>query len=401
MARPGDAHSGTARLSLHQVDYFRLFSTAAMRAAHGSNLAVGPDMQTADMNGRDPYRRILDNINTAVLMFDRGLRIRYVNPAGEVLFEVSARHVTGQPFSDLLGQESEVIQSLTHALETGHPYTEREVRLCLANGREVTVDLTVTLLYESSEVLLELLPVDRHLRIAREESLIAQHNNTRLLMRGMAHEINNPLGGIRGAAQLLDGELPDEALREYTRVIIGEADRLQSLLARMLGPTAPPARRALNIHEVVERVRTLIQAEAPRTVTIVRDYDPSIPPIHGDSDQLIQALLNITRNALQAIDGSGTITLRTRIQRRFTIGTRLHRLVVTLYVIDDGPGVPPDMRENIFYPMITSRAEGTGLGLPIAQSIVNQHGGLIECSSRPGETIFSITLPLEDDNDRS
>jgi two-component system nitrogen regulation sensor histidine kinase GlnL len=356
-------------------------------------------MQPEDIN--DPYRRILDNINTAVLMFDRGLRIRYVNPAGEVLFGVSARHVTGQPFGDLLEGASSIVQSLTQALETGHPYTEREVPLCLASGREVTVDLTVTLLYDSAEVLLELLPVDRHLRIAREESLIAQHHNTRLLMRGMAHEINNPLGGIRGAAQLLDGELPDESLREYTRVIIGEADRLQSLLARMLGPTAPPARRTLNVHEVVERVRMLIQAEAPRTATIVRDYDPSIPPLYGDPDQLIQALLNITRNALQAIDGKGTITLRTRIQRRFTIGARLHRLVVTIYVIDDGPGVPPDMRENIFYPMITSRAEGTGLGLPIAQSIVNQHGGLIECSSRPGETIFSITLPLEDDNDRT
>ena len=359
------------------------------------------NMLTVDMNERNLYRQILDNINTAVLLFDRNLCIGYVNPAGEVLFGVSARHVAGQPFGDLLGGEAEVVRSLARALETGHPYTEREVHLQLANGRDVTVDLTVTLLHESSEALLELLPIDRHLRIAREESLIAQHNNTRLLMRGMAHEINNPLGGIRGAAQLLDGELRDESLREYTRVIIGEADRLQSLLARMLGPTAPPARRKLNVHEVVERVRTLIQAEAPRGIAIVRDYDPSIPPIDADPDQLIQALLNITRNALQAIDGAGTITLRTRVQRRFTIGTRLHRLVVTLYVIDDGPGVPADMRENIFYPMITSRADGTGLGLPIAQSIVNQHGGLIECSSRPGETIFSITIPLEDDNDRT
>lgn len=355
------------------------------------------------MKDSDFFRRILDNINTAVLMFDRSLGIDYINPAGEVLFGVSARHVTGQRFGELLGGEAGLILSISRALETGHPFTEREVRLQLANGREITVDVTVTLLHESAggAALLELLPVDRHLRIAREESLIAQHNSTRLLMRGMAHEINNPLGGIRGAAQLLDAELGDPSLQEYTRVIIGEADRLQSLLARMLGPTAPPAKRMLNVHEVVERVRTLIQAEAPRGVTLVRDYDPSIPEISGDPDQLIQALLNITRNALQAIDGAGTIVLRTRIQRRFTIGTRLHRLVVSLGATDDGPGVPADMRENLFYPMITSRADGTGLGLPIAQSIANQHGGIIEWSSRPGATSFSIIIPLEDDHERA
>lgn len=348
-------------------------------------------------------RRILDNLTTAVLLLDEDLRIDYINAAGEILFEVSANHIMRQPMRELLMGGAAIEDSLRRSRESGHPYTERELELRLANTRAITVDMTVTPLYEYTgrcEILLETTRVDRHLRIAREESLIAQNNNTRLLMRGMAHEINNPLGGLRGAAQLLDAELENETLREYTHVIIGEADRLQSLLSRMLGPTAPPARRRLNIHEVVERVRKLIEAEAPQSVAIVRDYDPSIPDISGDSDQLIQSLLNLTRNALQAVDGKGCITLQTRTQRRFTIGTRMHKLVVKINVIDDGPGILPEMRENIFYPMVTSRAEGTGLGLPIAQSIVNQHGGLIECSSQPGQTQFSIILPLEDSHEQ-
>jgi two-component system nitrogen regulation sensor histidine kinase GlnL len=346
---------------------------------------------------------ILDNLTTAVLLCDDDLRIKYINPAGEILFEVSARHVVDQLLADLVPGDAQLLASLARSLSTGHPYTEREVRLHPPHQRPVTVDITVTPLQEPrerKELLLELLRVDRHLRIAREESLIAQNNNTRLLMRGMAHEINNPLGGLRGAAQLLERELADSTLREYTRVIIGEADRLQSLLGRMLGPTAPPMRRRLNLHEVVERVRKLIQAEAGPGVTLVRDYDPSIPELQADADQLIQAVLNITRNALQAVDGEGRIVLRTRTQRRFTIGHRFHRLVAKVNVIDDGPGIPSDMRENIFYPMVTTRPEGSGLGLPIAQSIVNQHGGLIECSSRPGETVFTIILPIEDSHEQ-
>lgn len=354
------------------------------------------------MTDTDPAHRLLDNLNTAVLVLDADQRIRYLNPAGEVLFEVSARHVRGQEFAGLLAPGADIIATLGRALESGHAYTERGVELRLTNGRLVTVDLTVTPLHDrgpARDLLLEVSQIDRHLRIAREESLLAQHQNTRLLMRGMAHEINNPLGGLRGAAQLLEAELDDVSLREYTQVIIGEADRLQSLLSRMLGPNAPPVRRRFNIHEVVERVRTLIEAEAAARVTIVRDYDPSIPELTGDPDQLIQAVLNITRNALQALDGAGSITLRTRTLRHFTIGQRLHRLVAQIAVIDDGPGVPAGMRDTIFYPMITSRAEGTGLGLTIAQSIVNQHGGLIECASHPGETTFSIIIPFEDDHD--
>ncbi len=343
--------------------------------------------------------RLLENLNTAVVVLDSAMRFRYLNPAGEILFEVSARHVLGHPLREMLPGETGLVESLTRSIASGHPYTEREVELHLPNQRSITVDITVTPLHESREdrvLLLELVRVDRHMRIAREENLIAQNQNTRLLMRGMAHEINNPLGGLRGAAQLLERELVDEDLREYTGVIIGEADRLQSLLSRMLGPNVPPVRRRVNIHEVVERVRTLIQAEASPGVTIVRDYDPSIPELIIDADQMIQAVLNITRNALQAVGSEGRILLQTRTQRYFTIGHRLHRLVVKINIIDNGPGIPPGIRENIFYPMISGRPEGTGLGLSIAQSIVNQQGGLIEFDSRPGETVFNIILPIED-----
>jgi two-component system nitrogen regulation sensor histidine kinase GlnL len=268
--------------------------------------------------------------------------------------------------------------------------------------RMVTVDITVTPLQDRNdqELLIELLQVDRHMRIAREENLIAQYNNTRMLMRGMAHEINNPLGGLRGAAQLLERELADDSFKEYTRVIIGEADRLQSLLSRMLGPNAIPLKRNLNIHEVTERVRALIQAEAGTDVVILRDYDPSIPELYADADQLIQAVLNITRNALQALNGKGSILLQTRTQRHFTLGHRIHKLAVQISIIDSGPGIPSDMIETIFYPMISGRPGGTGLGLTIAQSIVNQHGGLIECNSRPGKTVFSIILPLEEQHEQ-
>lgn len=343
-------------------------------------------------------QRILENLNTAVLLFNEALELKYINPAGEILFEVSARHIVGQPVKRLFPDSRDFVQALTRSFDSGHPYTERGTGLRMPDRRTVMVDVTVTPLQERNEheLLIELLQVDRHMRIAREENLIAQYNNTRMLMRGMAHEINNPLGGLRGAAQLLERELHDDALKEYTRVIIGEADRLQSLLSRMLGPNAIPLKRNVNIHEITERVRALIQAEASVGVTILRDYDPSIPELFADADQLIQAVLNITRNALQALNGKGTILLQTRTQRQFTLGHRTHKLVVQINIVDSGPGIPPDMIEKIFYPMISGRPGGTGLGLPIAQSIVNQHGGLIECNSRPGKTVFSIILPLEE-----
>lgn len=224
---------------------------------------------------------------------------------------------------------------------------------------------------------------------------MAQQNAARMLLRGLAHEIKNPLGGLRGAAQLLDQELPDDELREYTRIIIEESDRLQSLVDRMLAPNKPPHKSLINIHRVLERVRQLVQVEAPVGVKLNRDYDPSMPALYGDGDQLIQAILNIVRNAAQALGDKGKITIRTRIHRQVTIGLNRHPLVAKIDVVDDGPGIKAELLNQIFYPMVTGRAEGTGLGLSIAQSLISQHGGLVECESKPGETIFSIFLPLE------
>jgi two-component system nitrogen regulation sensor histidine kinase GlnL len=347
--------------------------------------------------------QILDNLSTAVLLLDGELRLRYVNSAAEVLFAASARHLLGQQASALIQCEGgRVRANLRRALDSGEPFTEREIQLALPEGREVTVDCTVLPLRGleggGSRLLVEIQQVDRQLRMSREEQLLLQHQASRDVVRRLAHEIKNPLGGLRGAAQLLQGELAEEGLREYTQVIIAEADRLQALVNRMLGPNKLPAYRSTNIHQILERVRQLIAAESGPGIAVVRDYDPSIPDITADADQLIQALLNIARNAARAVAGAGTITLRTRVQRQFTIGGIRHRLVARIQVIDDGPGIPPELIEKIFYPMVSGTEDGMGLGLSIAQSLINQHGGLVECRSRPGETAFTVLLPVERHN---
>jgi two-component system nitrogen regulation sensor histidine kinase GlnL len=336
-----------------------------------------------------------------VLVLDDALRLVYMNPAAEMMFATSARQASGQPARSLAPGDPCFGEHLEHALQDGRPYTERERQLRLPGERHLTVDCTVTPLMEGQRernLLIELSQVDRHLRIAREEHLLAQQEAMHALLRWLAHEIKNPLGGLRGAAQLLQRELPEASLREYTRIIIDEADRLRNLVDRLLGPRTPMRKRAMNIHEVVEHVRQLLEAEIPQGVTITTDYDPSIPECLGDREQIIQAVLNVARNALQAVRGSGMIGLRTRVVRHQTIGQQHHRLVARIDITDNGPGVPPELAEHIFYPMVTGRAEGTGLGLTIAQALIKQHGGLIECSSRPGETIFSLLLPMEGDS---
>ena len=244
------------------------------------------------------------------------------------------------------------------------------------------------------EILLELTSLDRLLRITRDEILYSQQNATKELLRGLAHEVKNPLGGLRGAAQLLERELDSFELKEYTRVIIDEADRLQNLVDRLLGPNSVPKKRAVNIHEVLERVRSLVLVEITHGLKIRRDYDTSLPELIADPDMLIQATLNIVRNASQALHQKGEITLRTRIERNHTIGHQRYRLVLKVDIIDNGPGIDEAFKEKIFFPMISGRAEGSGLGLSIAQSLIQQHSGIIECHSQPGYTCFSILLPI-------
>jgi two-component system nitrogen regulation sensor histidine kinase GlnL len=271
-------------------------------------------------------------------------------------------------------------------------------------SQSITVNLSATPILENGElyeILIELQQVDRHLRITKEEQILAQQNTSRMLVRGLAHEIKNPLGGLRGAAQLLDQELNDPELKEYTQIIIAESDRLQDLMDKMLGPNKPAHKSPLNIHEVMERVRQLVSAETSHHIKLSTDYDPSIPELYADKNQLIQALLNIVRNAIQAIQGEGNIQIRTRVQRYMTIGRKLYKLAIKIDIVDDGPGIKPELMGQIFYPMITGRAEGTGLGLSIAQSLINQHDGLIECESEPGNTVFSIFLPLTENPEKT
>jgi len=344
----------------------------------------------------DSSKRILDNLTSAVLTFDAELRLTSINPAGEMLFEISAKKILGHPLPDLIPRSGQIMHTLQQTLARRHPFTARGVRMLLPGPRRITIDCTVTpLMDEGQALLVELTQVDRLLRLTRDEGLIERQAANRAVIRGLAHEIKNPLGGLRGAAQLLERELASKELKEYTRIIIHEADRLRTLVDRMTGPIQPLKKNAINIHEVLEHVSRLILVETPAGLTIERIYDPSIPDLRGDRDQLIQATLNIVRNAVEAMEGQGRIQLRTRVERSFTIRQRRHRLVLCVEIEDNGPGIPPELREHIFYPMVTGKPEGTGLGLSIAQDIVIKHGGLIGCDSRPKQTIFILYLPLE------
>ncbi|MDD2759479.1 MAG: nitrogen regulation protein NR(II) [Methylomonas sp.] len=345
------------------------------------------------------HKRILDHLNEAILLFDKDFRLIYINPAGEMLFADSAKHLLGNPAKRLFKTAHHALFSdLLQRLNQHEPLVDRELIL-ESLSQSITVNMSATPILEKgelSEILIELQQVDRHLRITKEEQLLAQQNTSRMLVRGLAHEIKNPLGGLRGAAQLLDLELSDPELKEYTQIIIAESDRLQELMDKMLGPNKPAHKDLLNIHEVLERVRQLVSVEAGSNIKLQTDYDPSIPELFADKNQLIQAFLNIVRNAIQALQSSGKIVLKTRIQRHMTIGRKRYKLVVKIDIIDNGPGIQPGLMGQIFYPMITGRAEGTGLGLSIAQSLINQHNGLIECESEPGNTVFSIYLPIAD-----
>ncbi|MFT2110934.1 nitrogen regulation protein NR(II) [Marinomonas sp. 2405UD68-3] len=346
---------------------------------------------------------LIDHLSTAVLQLNRDLQIEYLNPAAEILLAISRRRIYGQKISQAFFENESSLAALEAAVISGYPYTKRETEILLTNGKKLLLDYTVTpimSLHSTDSLLIELYPRDHMKRISQEDEFIATHQTSKELVRSLAHEIKNPLGGIRGAAQLISRSFKDEALKDYTQVIIEESDRLRDLVDRLLGPRKLPQTENLNIHKVIERVNQLISVESEQQLTILRDYDPSIPNLIGDKSQLIQALLNITRNAMQALlenpqTNDKCITIVTRALRQFTIGTRRHRLVCCISVIDNGPGIPEALLKTLFYPMVSGRPDGTGLGLSIAQSIVHQHHGLIECNSQPENTEFNIYLPIE------
>ncbi len=340
---------------------------------------------------------IIENLNLSVLLVDEDLRIRYLNPAGEECLDTGIRCALGRPLTDfILDTGGEFIAHIRRSIDTGNPVTEREVCVKRLGTGEVTINCVITPVPvgEKTECLLEITRMDHLIRISREEHLLSENLATRNMLRGLAHEIRNPLGGLRGAAQLLAGELEEDDLQIYTDVIIGEADRLRKLVDSMFEPKVIPAKQELNIHNVLEHVRHLAVAEIPEGVRFKTDYDPSIPPLYADRDLLVQAMLNLVGNALRAVDTQGDVSLKTRVLRQCTIGDTFHRLAVQVSVIDNGCGVADELKPQIFFPMVSGSAEGTGLGLPIAQSLVHLHGGLIEFDSVPGLTEFRVLLPL-------
>ncbi len=346
------------------------------------------------------YAQAFDLLATLVAVVRTDGVVVFANAALEDVMGVSRRNIEGTAlaghFTETLSFENALQGAQTNAFATMR--YDAHLRRPLQDPLPVHVIVAPTDV--AGEVLVELLPLEQQTRQDREERLIDQAQANKELIRNLAHEIKNPLGGIRGAAQLLQMEVESRDLIEYTQVIIHEADRLQLLVDRLLAPhRRPHVVGDVNIHEVCERVRSLIMAEFPKGLRMVRDYDTSIPEFRGDREQLIQAVLNIVHNAAQAladrvIEGDAEIVLRTRINRQVTFGKQRYRLALELHVIDNGPGIPEEIKDRLFFPLVSGRDGGSGLGLNLAQTFVQQHHGLIECDSVPGRTDFKILIPL-------
>lgn len=323
----------------------------------------------------------------------------FANSAFEDALGMSRRTIEGSCLPDFFTDSAVLQNALLDAESNAFTALRYDAWLRRINQEPLPVHVVLAPTDVAGEAIIELLPLEHQAKQEREERLVDQAQANKELIRNLAHEIKNPLGGIRGAAQLLQMEISKD-LSEYTQVIIHEADRLQVLVDRLLAPHRRPHLVGdVSIHEVCERVRSVVLAEFPRGLRFVRDYDISIPEFRGDREQLIQALLNITHNAAQALtdqiaNGQAQITFKTRIARQVTFGKQRYRLALELHVIDNGPGVPDEIKDRIFYPLISGREGGTGLGLTLAQTFVQQHHGLVECDSVPGRTDFKVLIPL-------
>lgn len=344
----------------------------------------------------DYFLPTLEHLTTAIFLLDEESRIVYLNPAVENLFGLSNTNLLNHPLQHSFTHTEQLFNTIQLALTEHASHIEHDLTLgTYVHPGKFHLSCTATPLQTGPYALmLEFHTIDRPLKLAREEQMLDQTQANRLLLRNLAHEIKNPLGGIRGAAQLLEHELDKPSLREYTQVIIQEADRLRTLMEKLLTPQHAPHFSALNIHEVLERVRSVVLAELSSGLRIQRDYDTSLPDLTGDKEQLIQVFLNLVRNAAQAMQGQGTIILRTRIARQVTLMKKRHPLAILIQVIDNGPGIPAHLRDKIFYPLVSGRADGHGLGLTLAQDFISQHHGNIEFDSEPGRTCFSVILPL-------
>jgi two-component system nitrogen regulation sensor histidine kinase GlnL len=348
---------------------------------------------------------IIDNLHSAVIVIGENLQVVCINPAAEMLFHISNKRARKKNIRQLIINQDEFFERLEQSLVSAHPYTVYEDQLHLHNQKIIEVDYSVSPIENSEKskfLLLEFIRLKPQHKLSHEESILSQYEASKSLLRGLAHEIKNPLGGIRGAAQLLERELENENNKQFTQIIIKETDRLKNLLDRMVGPKDLPIKSNVNIHKILEHVRQLVVAENSQ-IKISADYDPSIPELNADESMMIQIILNITRNAITAISDAdnknGRINFKTRAHQSCKIGSKTYPLVAKIDIEDNGIGVSGDLQEKIFMPMITGHAEGTGLGLSIAQSLAQQHNGLIEFTSKPDKTVFTILLPINTQND--
>lgn len=340
---------------------------------------------------------ILSNMVTATLILDDELQIHYANPAAEQLFSQSAKRIVHHPLSQLIQHASLDLALLSQPLQSGQSITDSDVTF-VVDGKPLLLEVTVSPISVERELMLlmEMRKVDQQRRITQEMNQHAQQQAAKLLVRGLAHEIKNPLGGLRGAAQLLEKMLPDPSLTEYTQIIIEQADRLRALVGRLLGPQKPGKKQQTNLHQVLEKVRQLVELESEQTLVIERDYDPSLPDIYIDADQIEQAMLNIVSNASQILahQEDGKISIRTRTVHQANIHGQRCKVAARIEIMDNGPGIPVELQDTLFYPMVSGREGGTGLGLSISQNLIDQHNGKIDVESWPGHTNFTIYLPI-------
>ncbi|MGJ8679601.1 nitrogen regulation protein NR(II) [Paraglaciecola sp.] len=344
---------------------------------------------------------LLDNLSTAVLQLNDKMCIDYANHAAQALFERGFSLLAGCPIYQFVTPSSLDVERLKQSIQQGESYSDSEVNITFVDGRHTQADLSVTSIVDaqSQYLLLEFRQIEQQKKISQENHQWAQQQAAKELVRGLAHEIKNPLGGIRGAAQLLAKELPSNDLKEFTNVIIEQSDRLRNLVDRLLGPNVRPKFHWYNVHEVLEKVCTLVDLDPSHTISIVRDYDPSIPDVYLDQDMIQQATLNIVRNSVQALmqhpDIKGEIRIVTRIERRVIVHGARYPLCVKVSIVDNGPGIPNELKDTLFYPMVTTKKDGSGLGLSISQTLVGHHRGKIEVESWTGRTEFTLYLPIE------
>jgi two-component system nitrogen regulation sensor histidine kinase GlnL len=398
-------YTGGSHRRIGQADGSEPTEPLLRSTEHGQ--ALEPTKKRSRHSGSDGTldnhaQQILDSLNSGVILLDASLLIVGVNPAAENILGISSKRARGASLLRLVDDEPELQEILSRVIQSGDHYAN-EIRLgpTEVHAQDRIVDCRVSPINcGEASLLVEMTDVTRRNQISRENALLIQHGAGRQMIRQLAHEIKNPLGGIRGAAQLLARQLASDEQREYTDVVISETDRLASLVDTLLGPGGPPNKKPVNVHELLEYVVRIIEKEDAKSLQIHRDYDPGLPLINLDRDQMVQATLNLLRNAAIALDGHGSITLRSRAVMNFTIGDIRHRVIASIEIEDDGPGIPAELQDSIFYPLVTSRSDGTGLGLPAAQELISRHGGMIEFESRPGRTVFTMRIPLEQAGDR-